>query len=363
MEKIVWGEAIEVNGKKPEWLGDDQKIVPTMASAVTHGERSAEQHEWGGSVINGPTVSIKLPADHFAYTAIAQGFTPWGGGESAPEDWVSYGEGDWPSNGRETVLYREGTLGHPDPSNPGRWRHGDREAVGSSGWEIIGYRKKSALQYAKTVGPQIERANLDWSKPIEAVHSITGTVVSMTVKGDPENGVYETTETPTSGECNAPTNEFWASDGTDFCLGGKWYIRNRWIDEDDAPKLVGATAERHDATPDQLIADFYQKFGAVADDSPRHIRILDALADIDETTVVVKRMSEVEAQGLAVAYAERYLDDELETSKDMAYAVLKEAGLISTAPPTPIERFAAENPGIVNDENRHWFELALNYDR
>ena len=75
MSNIEWGPEIKVNGERPAWLADDDKFN-WYGCAYT-----GTNHQWEG------VDSIRLPADHWAYDAIRAGFEPWGGGDSAPEDW------------------------------------------------------------------------------------------------------------------------------------------------------------------------------------------------------------------------------------------------------------------------------------
>ena len=108
----VWGEPIEVNGKRPAWLADDDRV---NFDGI---DRAAARWKYNG------TGSYRLPADHWAYPVIAKGFTPWAGGDSAPDDW----DGD-----EYGVLSRDGlTVGRRARS----WRDFGDDAT------IIGYRTK-----------------------------------------------------------------------------------------------------------------------------------------------------------------------------------------------------------------------------
>ena len=122
---IKWGDPIECNGVRPDWLRGrvtcDLKTAAGWGSAAYYdSENDAEDWAWSHRPGDPNVTHIRLPADHPAYVALARGFTPWSGGESAPDDWDG---GD--------VLLRDGT----------EWAHyptwtdcGTRS--------IIGYRKR-----------------------------------------------------------------------------------------------------------------------------------------------------------------------------------------------------------------------------
>lgn len=255
-QQTRWGDPIEVNGVRPEWLGDDELTVIklSMDSYGTGPQELHVQQIWWES-----TSAIRLHRDHPAYTALAAGFTPWGGGESAPDDW----------DGGE-VLFRDGGVGTIFRSSV-CWNRDD-----PCHSDIIGYRKR------------------------------------------------------------AITNEDFLASLPSFGGGSEWSI---------------LTATPEPTTPEDMVADFYQEFGGavIGTDNPRHLRILDALADVDESTVVVKRMTEAEA---------RDLWDEMFDGDDFI-ACLAEMGI--TTPTTPLAQFIAANPGVVNDENRAAVELALGW--
>lgn len=123
MTDTVWGDEIQVDGKRPAWLADDERIK--WANDWHWGVTTAEELSWAGGLGAPPVETIRLPADHFAYLAIAKGFEPWGGGWVAPTDW----DGD-----RSGILYRDGdTLGR----QPNTWGH-----LGGFS-DIIGYRKRA----------------------------------------------------------------------------------------------------------------------------------------------------------------------------------------------------------------------------
>lgn len=91
---MEWGEAIEVNGVRPDWLRDDEVISFSTSRADfdawsdLDGGVSAGG-KWAWSIIRG----MRLPADHPYYTVQAHNaehgtnFAYWPGGDNAPEDW------------------------------------------------------------------------------------------------------------------------------------------------------------------------------------------------------------------------------------------------------------------------------------
>lgn len=130
---IKWGDPIECNGVRPDWLRDDEQQI------------AFQDHygDWYGDAAKVPWFAreldieqpqhIRLPAGHPAYVALARGFTPWSGGESAPDDWDG-----------GTVLVLDGC------GTPAQWKDpreintaklenwsGEGNAV-----QIIGYRKR-----------------------------------------------------------------------------------------------------------------------------------------------------------------------------------------------------------------------------
>jgi len=124
---IEWGREIPVDGKRPAWLRDDDKfqwVAPGFGWAMWDtGLNYVRAEGWTHA---DSTTAIKLPADHFAYKALDAGFEPWGGGDSAPEDWDRH----------DTVLRRDGVI------LEGRWANEWRHRLGST--DIIGYRKRAA---------------------------------------------------------------------------------------------------------------------------------------------------------------------------------------------------------------------------
>lgn len=130
---MEWGEAIEVNGVRPEWLRDDEPatvkwITENSWSTLVGGDYTACDF----MPFEGRVSHIKLPADHPYYTVQAHNaehgtnFAYWPGGDSAPEDWD-----------HEGVLLRCGsTLGDGD------WLW-DRYSLSGPG-HIIGYTRKDA---------------------------------------------------------------------------------------------------------------------------------------------------------------------------------------------------------------------------
>lgn len=119
-----WGDPIDVNGVRPAWLRDEVKVLPFwdggMGWYCWEGGASAK------CVAGWPRVTkIRLPADHWAYPVIAKGFTPWDGGDHAPDDW----------DGGKVLRAGDGTPWvAPWGQAPWHWAQGD----------IIGYKRKEA---------------------------------------------------------------------------------------------------------------------------------------------------------------------------------------------------------------------------
>ncbi len=86
--EINWGPEIAVEGKRPEWLGDDVKLMwlPGGYVAVSH-ELKWSEATGGAEDVN----AIRLPADHPHY-ATETGSTAPSGGEAGPE--VRFKRGD-----------------------------------------------------------------------------------------------------------------------------------------------------------------------------------------------------------------------------------------------------------------------------
>lgn len=85
---IKWGDPIECNGVRPDWLRDGERLQ--WAHSLNASPRWTEtlSDELNFATGKPHQIShIRLPADHPAYVALARGFTPWSGGESAPDDW------------------------------------------------------------------------------------------------------------------------------------------------------------------------------------------------------------------------------------------------------------------------------------
>ena len=131
-----YGPEIQVDGKRPAWLGDDDFPSVEWIDPPKWLGTPENPCSWYQSAImmekNWPCVrSIRLPASHWAYQAIEQGFEPWAGGEKAPDDW--YGCNALRRNGKifSTTADARGWVnnGHP--------------------FDIIGYLKKDATMREK----------------------------------------------------------------------------------------------------------------------------------------------------------------------------------------------------------------------
>lgn len=127
-----WGDLIETNGERPDWLRDGEQIACLNRADDWVGPRTAlpgNDHIWQW------LRAFKLPAGHPYYTATRAGFTYWPGGESAPDDWDG---GD--------VLLRDGDTWCPSPidlAHP-NWQRGyEGDPDRYADIDIIGYRKRA----------------------------------------------------------------------------------------------------------------------------------------------------------------------------------------------------------------------------
>lgn len=140
---MEWGKEIPVNGVRPTWLTDDDKTLIGWRGRPA--AKWSVEGAWSPKQISSATddyaawhgvAAIRLPADHFAYLAIDNGFEPWGGGDAAPDDWDG---GD--------VLRRGGASTRPEPwaapyAHNQRWSHYLDGRQGRFA-DIIGYRKRA----------------------------------------------------------------------------------------------------------------------------------------------------------------------------------------------------------------------------
>lgn len=97
MSDIVWGEPIEVNGVRPEWLCGRQivDLRTLMGWRNSHGkpEEVLDTWSWMHSYGDPCITAIRLPAPHPYYTVQrynaehGTSFVYWPGGDDAPADW------------------------------------------------------------------------------------------------------------------------------------------------------------------------------------------------------------------------------------------------------------------------------------
>lgn len=125
MTYIEWGPAIEVNGVRPDWLRDGDKVNPAWHYDGAISEYGYEVKDNRKIVCVEKLAHIRLAASHPYYLATSRGFTYWPGGDSAPADWDG---GD--------VLDAYGSVNGPDWI--GRWTN-----IGDGYHNIIGYRKRT----------------------------------------------------------------------------------------------------------------------------------------------------------------------------------------------------------------------------
>lgn len=130
---MIWSDPIEVDGVRPAWLGGHCERIAYKCS---------NDPEWFGPVDDMPDMwsesditqnppgwsnveAIRLPADHFAYLAIAKGFEPYAG-TGEPLDW----------DGTDDVILRNGNTGDDVCVTNWNWDN--------AGYDIIGYKRKQA---------------------------------------------------------------------------------------------------------------------------------------------------------------------------------------------------------------------------
>src|SRR5215217_2294297 len=90
---VEFGEAIRVDGKRPEWLATDQAFDWSRTEGFTDGwlvspaNRLIPQSVKFSSKEWACIEFIYLPTDHPYYAATSAGFKYWPGGDAAPTDW------------------------------------------------------------------------------------------------------------------------------------------------------------------------------------------------------------------------------------------------------------------------------------
>lgn len=127
MTDIIWGDPIEVNGVRPEWLADDVRHLFLDAENKWYGnlvDWVISEHDGDWSDVR----AIRLPVGHPAYLALANGFVPWGGGDEAPADWDG-----------GVVLMRNGST----KTDPAKWAHPWHGGESVDYYDVIGYRAKA----------------------------------------------------------------------------------------------------------------------------------------------------------------------------------------------------------------------------
>ena len=145
MSDIVWGEPIEVNGVRPEWLRDDDKLsIVWDNDGLWLNSTSKTHYEWDDLCVPDRVTAIRLPASHPYYTVQrynakhGTSFVYWPGGDAAPADWDG---GD--------VLRIGDSHYHPTPTYVApyevnqRWHslEGPNRRHGENFCDIIGYTR------------------------------------------------------------------------------------------------------------------------------------------------------------------------------------------------------------------------------
>lgn len=146
---IKWGDPIKCNGMRPDWLRDGERLQ--WAHSLNASPRWTEtlSDELNFAMGKPHQIShIRVRADHPAYVALARGFHPWSGGESAPDDW----------DATQPVLFRD-RFSHAGAA--WHWGHCDTPHPR----DIIGYRKRNT----RFDEPHLARIEVEGSAPVEGV--------------------------------------------------------------------------------------------------------------------------------------------------------------------------------------------------
>jgi len=123
--KIKWGPSIALRGR-PAWL--DSK-TPCQCFWPDGGWSSRACRPAEFDQLWERLLAIRVPADHFAYKAIAAGFEPWAGGDLPPIDWDQ----------DKCVLVEDGSA---RPGFAWNWSAEPVNGLGMKLARIIGYHKK-----------------------------------------------------------------------------------------------------------------------------------------------------------------------------------------------------------------------------
>lgn len=130
------GPEIKIDGKRPDWLADDEKIGIVWDDGYRWDNLNMQVDcvsGWEHSIS-----AIMLRADHPYYVATSKGFTYWPGGDSAPD--------------ADDVLFRDGTTSQ----NSGwTWTHSDHHR------DIIGYSKRAEPTEDSGDYVRVKRMTLD----------------------------------------------------------------------------------------------------------------------------------------------------------------------------------------------------------
>lgn len=149
---IKWGDPIECNGMRPDWLRDDEPCTVLWAATSFGDEKWSDLDSGEYTVWNfwgsGNWKAFRLRDDHPAYVALARGFHPWSGGESAPDDW----------DAAQPVLFRD-RFAHTGAA--WHWGHCDTPHPR----DIIGYGKRNT----RFDEPHLARIEVGGSVPVEGV--------------------------------------------------------------------------------------------------------------------------------------------------------------------------------------------------
>lgn len=153
---IEWGPKIPVNGVRPAWLADDDELQWRHHYGYGAGQWvNAFCVRWTDFALGeaNEIAAIRLPADHWAYPVIAQGYEPWAGGDEPPEDWDG-----------KAVLFKSNAILHPGSLD---WQRSDVLDY------VIGYKKRTEpteqptddgdyVRVKRMTRDELERAHAEW---------------------------------------------------------------------------------------------------------------------------------------------------------------------------------------------------------
>lgn len=147
---------------RPVWLDTDEGLSLSIKGLSRWWDNP--RISTYGDIVWEQATAVRLPADHWCYRAIAAGFVPWAGGDSAPADW----------DGGEVLS----ASGVHQPIWISRWTR-----RGAPYHDIIGYHRKSTKQTV-TIEMRTEDEWLDWTAARGAQRHSRGSIRFMELVRD-----------------------------------------------------------------------------------------------------------------------------------------------------------------------------------